>query len=160
MQRLPPLKGHTVAQAIAINNEEVILGWSGPAGANPTETVVWTRVRSNSPWVPRAVLGMIGYDIGANQGTVGLGAGFNAVFGNPDYAGTIYNAWVLGIARSSTGLVAGWEDYGGGVVRAFVADLAGGLTRLDFDAWAYGVNACGLVVGQYYSAAAIWDPGC
>lgn len=176
VQLLPPPKGYAVTQAIAVNNDNAILGWSWVAGDPsfphyPTKTVLWRRARSNSPWVPRAVSGMIGYDIGANEQTVGQEAwAGRPAFGTPDYAGLICpycdEGWAL--ALSTTGLAAGWEKDAGYTPTPFVADLVGGYTELPNTAGsAHGVNACGLVVGEVrswpapnYVAAAIWDPGC
>lgn len=182
VEYLPPLRRHTQTQAVAVNDEETILGWSW-AGTDTT-TVLWTRDRLNQTWVSRQVFGQWygsqyldfrGYDIGAKQLIVGALDGYIAAWGSPDYMDYFaydplcYNEPARAEAVTRTGLVAGWWEHCGS--EAFVSHVQGGFTRLvdpypPSPARAYGINVCGLVVGERVTRfngqweAALWDPGC
>lgn len=179
---LPPLPGGSVTVALAINNDRVILGFSDANGGLGGGTVLWQH--SGSAWVVWQVTSsasdIVGYDLDAGYGIVGHTMQV-ASFGNPYHAG-YFNVSSVGrsyaTAVTGRGVVTGWDEgvtppgvpqsYGFGT--AFIADRSGATTYLPYPAgnWrasaGYGLNGCGLVVGELWTPSAwypaVWDPGC
>jgi len=174
LERLPSLPGGRNASAGSINNDHIVLGWSD-ATAPGWHPVLWQR--NGSTWTVRQIMGGIeGYDIDGGYGIVGH-TNQSASYGTPDHLG-YYNTTgpSYAMAVSGKGVVAGY-DYGvpapGGwynSASAFVADQTGSTTYLPLPpgtwkaSFGYGLNRCGVVVGQLWTQAgaqpSVWDPGC
>jgi probable HAF family extracellular repeat protein len=179
---LPPLSGGTNTTARAINNDRVVLGWSDTNGGIGGGTVLWQY--NGSAWtvwqITSSASDIIGYDIDGGYGIVGHTMQV-ASYGDPFHAG-YFNVSSVGrsYATAVTGrrVVTGWDEgvlppgvpqsYGFGT--AFVADRSGATTYLPYPVgnWTasagYGLNDCGLVVGEVWTQSgwypAVWDPGC
>ena len=169
---LRPLPGHRESSAAAINNDYVVLGYSD--GVTP---VLWQR--SGGIWVPRQITGGIEpYDLDSGYGVVGS-TGQLASFGKPDHVGFFSTVGPsFATAVTGRGVAAGYDSGvpapGGWMnsMTAFVADQSGTTTYLPYlttgGPWkaslAFGLNECGVVVGQFWTQAGaqpvIWDPGC
>jgi probable HAF family extracellular repeat protein len=173
---LPAIPSGFNTSAYAINNDNVILGWSDGW------TVLWQH--NGISWgvwqVQSATQGIAGADIDAGYGIVGHTM-YTASFGDPAHAG-YFSMSSLGrsfaTAVTGRGMATGWDEgvtppgvphaYGFGT--SFIADRSGATTYLPYPVgpWLYsaghGLNDCGLVVGEIWRNSAwypaVWDPGC
>ena len=179
---LPPLPGGSVTVARAINNDHIIVGYSDANGGIGGGTVLWQD--NGTSWVVYQVTSsasdIVGFDIDAGRGIVGHTM-LVASFGDPHHAGYFsVSSTQPSYATAVTGkqVATGWDEgvlppgapvsYGLGT--AFIADRSGATTYLPYPVgqWrysaGYGLNDCGLVVGELWRQGvwypAVWDPGC